>query len=63
MNQLPAILLIALLSGVFAGGAFWVSVDVFGVLGARWSARRERKRLEAEAKTLKENTAGEEAVD
>ena len=63
MNQAVSIVTIALLSGVFAAGAFWVSVDVFQVLGVRLAARRERKRLEAEAASLKANTSEEEAAD
>ncbi len=54
MNQTASILVIAVLAGVFAGGAFWVSVDISAVLGAKWTARRERKRLEAEAQAMKE---------
>jgi hypothetical protein len=33
------------------------------VLGVRLAARRERKRLEAEAASLKANTSEEEAAD
>ena len=54
MSPMATILIIALLAGIFGAGAFWVSVDVFQVLGAKRAARRERKRLEAEAKALKE---------
>lgn len=57
MSQSATIIAIALLAGVFAGGAFWVSVDVFQILGQKWTARRERKRLEAEARALKNKEA------
>jgi hypothetical protein len=63
VNQAVSIVTIALLSGVFAAGAFWVSVDICQVLGVRLAARRERKRLEAEAASLKANTSEEEAAD
>jgi len=65
VNQTASIIVIAILAGIFAGGAFWVSVDVSAVLGARLAARRERKRLEAEARAMKEKAAeaDEEAVD
>lgn len=60
MNQTAAIVAIALLVGVFAGGAFWVSVDIAALLGAKLTARRERKRLEAEARAMKEKAVEEE---
>jgi hypothetical protein len=58
MSQLPLIIVIALLAGLCAAGATWVAIDVLQVLGDKWVARRERKRLEAEAKAVK---AAEEA--
>lgn len=51
---MPLILFIALLAGVFAAGCTWVSIDVLQMVGLKMAARKERKRLEAEAKALKQ---------
>lgn len=57
MNQTALIVIIALLAGLSAAGCTWFSFDVLGLLGGRLAARREQKRLEAEARALKEAEA------
>jgi hypothetical protein len=57
MSQLTLIILCALAMGVSAAFATWLSIDVAGWLGKYLSARKERKRLEAEAKALQEAEA------
>lgn len=52
-GQTAMILFISLCAGAFAAGCTWVSIDVMSLLGGHRTARRERKRLEAEAKALK----------
>lgn len=52
-NQSIWILAIALGAGAFAAGCTWLSADLLGLLGDRFAARREQKRLEAEAKAAK----------
>lgn len=56
VTQSGLILLIALLAGITAAGCTWIGFDVYHELAA-W---RARKRLEAEARALKE---AEEAGD
>ena len=58
-GQSVMILVISLCAGVFAAGCTWVGIDVMALLGGHLAVRRERKRLEAEAKALK---AAEEAA-
>lgn len=57
MNQTALIVIIALLAGLSAAGCTWFSFDVLELLSKPLAARRERKRLEAEAKALKEAEA------
>lgn len=52
-GQTMMILLISLCAGAFAAGSTWVGIDVLTLLGGRLAARREKKRLQAEAKALK----------
>ena len=52
MSQTTLIILCALATGVAGAFATWLSIDVLGWLGKYLTARRERKRLEAEAKAL-----------
>ncbi len=52
-GQTMMILLISLCAGAFAAGSTWVGIDVLTLVGGHLAARREKKRLEAEAKALK----------
>jgi len=52
-GQTMMIVVISLGAGAFAAGCTWVGVDVFALLGGHLAVRREKKRLEAEAKALK----------
>ena len=52
MSQTALIILCALATGVAGAFATWLSIDVLGWLGKYLAARKERKRLEAEAKAL-----------
>ncbi len=52
-GQTIMIVVISLGAGAFAAGCTWVGIDVLALLGGRLAARREKKRLEAEAKALK----------
>jgi len=53
MNQTLLIITIALMAGLGAAWATWLSFDFSAVLGGWLSARRERKRIASEAKSLK----------
>lgn len=52
MSQGPLIVLAALVMGVFGAFATWLFIDFSEVAGKFLKARKERKRLEAEAKAL-----------
>lgn len=57
MSQVAVMLLIAVLVGIFFAGSTWVAVDVLEAVYRRWKARREQKRLEADAQALGEAEA------
>ncbi len=52
-GQTMMIVVISLGAGAFAAGCTWVGLDLLSLLGGQIAARREKKRLEAEAKALK----------
>lgn len=58
-GQTMMIIVISLCAGAFAAGGTWLGVDLLELLGARRAARKDQKRLEAEAKAAKkaEDTA------
>lgn len=52
MSQTLLIVLASLVMGVFGAFATWLFIDFSEVAGTFLKARKERKRLEAEAKAL-----------
>lgn len=54
MSQFGLMIAVSLLAGLFAAGCTWVFIDASGVVGARISAWRERRRLEKEARAIEE---------
>lgn len=52
-GQSVLILAISLGAGAFAAGCTWLSADLFNFLGEKMAARKEQKRLDAEAKAAK----------
>jgi hypothetical protein len=58
MSQGVLIIACSLFMLVFGTIGTWLFIDIAAALGGVLSARRERKRLEAEAKALEEAEAG-----
>jgi len=58
MSQGLLILLCSLFMGIAGALGTWLFIDVAGLIGPRIAARRERKRLEAEARQLAEAETG-----
>lgn len=52
-GQTLLIIVTSLCAGAFAGGCTWLGTDLLKLLGERIAARKEQKRLEAEAKAAK----------
>lgn len=52
-GQTAMIIVISLCAGAFAAGCTWVGIDLLTLASGHFAARKEQKRLAAEAAALK----------